>query len=72
MTGLLCCAMSCCAVLCWSTLPHCRHRPGTLQPQQEQELGLGHKEVTLVMTDVQASSKLWEWYDLSIADCVQC
>ena len=27
-----------------------------------QDLGLGKDEITLVMTDVQASSKLWEWY----------
>lgn len=40
---------------------YCRHIPGTLQLQQAQELGLGHKEATLVMTDVQSSSKLWEW-----------
>ena len=26
-----------------------------------QELGLVHREITLVTTDVQASSKLWEW-----------
>ncbi len=38
-----------------------RHAPGTLQTTLAEELGLVHKEVTLVMTDVQASSKLWEW-----------
>ncbi len=38
-----------------------RHAPGTLQARLAEELGLVHKEVTLVMTDVQASSKLWEW-----------
>ncbi|KAL3134262.1 hypothetical protein ABBQ38_006526 [Trebouxia sp. C0009 RCD-2024] len=35
--------------------------PGTISAKLTQELGLVHKEVTLVMTDVQASSKLWEW-----------
>ncbi len=39
----------------------CRHAPGTLQARLAEELGLVHKEVTLVMSDVQASSKLWEW-----------
>jgi class 3 adenylate cyclase len=39
----------------------CRHAPGTLQARLAEELGLVHKEITLVMTDVQASSKLWEW-----------
>ena len=38
-----------------------RHAPGTLQATLAEELGLVHKEVTLVMSDVQASSKLWEW-----------
>jgi len=38
-----------------------RHAPGTLQASLAEELGLVHKEITLVMTDVQASSKLWEW-----------
>lgn len=38
-----------------------RHAPGTLQAGLAEELGLVHKEITLVMSDVQASSKLWEW-----------
>ncbi len=38
-----------------------RHAPGTLEARLAEELGLVHKEVTLIMTDVQASSKLWEW-----------
>lgn len=39
----------------------CRNTPGTISAQLAQDLGLMHKEITLVMTDVQASSKLWEW-----------
>ena len=39
----------------------CRNVPGTISAGLAQDLGLVHKEVTLVMTDVQASSKLWEW-----------
>ena len=41
----------------------CRRRnpPGTLKASLAEEMGLVHKEVTLVMSDVQASSKLWEW-----------
>ena len=39
----------------------CSNVPGTLPAGLAQELGLVHQEITLVMTDVQASSKLWEW-----------
>ena len=39
----------------------CRNPPGKLPPNVAQDLGLGRDEITLVMTDVQASSKLWEW-----------
>lgn len=46
-----------------------RHAPGTLQATLAEELGLVHKEVTLVMTDVQASSKLWEW-SVSFSCCM--
>lgn len=48
----------------------CRHKPGTLRADQAQDLGLIHKEVTLVLTDVQASSSLWEWWASST--CFLC
>ena len=39
----------------------CRSCPGVVSAGLCQELGLVHREITLVTTDVQASSKLWEW-----------
>ena len=39
----------------------CRNPPGRLPNNVLQDLGLKKNEITLVMTDVQASSKLWEW-----------
>ena len=42
-------------------LAACRNPPGRLSPTLAQDLGLNHNEITLVMTDVQASSKIWEW-----------
>ena len=31
-----------------------------------EQLGLVSKEVSIVMTDVQGSSRLWEWYATSV------
>ena len=58
----LCCLPPCTLQL--QLLMRCcahRHAPGTLQPDLAEDMGLSPKEITLVMTDVQASSKLWEW-----------
>ncbi|DBA84440.1 TPA: hypothetical protein ACH3X1_006072 [Trebouxia sp. C0004] len=38
-----------------------RNPPGRLPASVVQDLGLSKDEITLVMTDVQASSRLWEW-----------
>lgn len=38
-----------------------RSPPGTLKEGLSEQLGLVPKEVTIVMTDVQGSSRLWEW-----------
>ncbi|KAA6421082.1 MAG: serine threonine kinase [Trebouxia sp. A1-2] len=38
-----------------------RNAPGRLPASVVQDLGLIKDEITLVMTDVQASSRLWEW-----------
>ncbi|KAK9815654.1 hypothetical protein WJX72_007454 [[Myrmecia] bisecta] len=37
------------------------HAPGTLKETAAKKLGLVHKEITLVMTDVEGSTELWEW-----------
>lgn len=39
----------------------CRSPPGTLKEGLAEQLGLTPKEVTIVVTDVQGSSRLWEW-----------
>ena len=39
----------------------CRTPPGTVKEGLAEQLGLIAKEVTIVMTDVQGSSRLWEW-----------
>ena len=39
----------------------CREPPGTLKEGLAEQLGLIAKEVSIVMTDVQGSSRLWEW-----------
>ncbi|KAK9822556.1 hypothetical protein WJX74_004389 [Apatococcus lobatus] len=38
-----------------------RHPPGTLAKGVGKSVGLVFQEVTLVMTDVQGSTELWEW-----------
>ncbi|DBA91536.1 TPA: hypothetical protein ACH3X1_003159 [Trebouxia sp. C0004] len=38
-----------------------RQPPGTLKEGLAEQLGLVSKEVSIVMTDVQGSSRLWEW-----------
>lgn len=38
-----------------------RAPPGTLKEGLVEQLGLVPKEVSIVMTDVQGSSRLWEW-----------
>lgn len=39
----------------------CRSPPGTVKEGLAEQLGLVAKEVSIVMTDVQGSSRLWEW-----------
>ena len=43
-----------------------RQPPGTLKEGLAEQLGLVSKEVSIVMTDVQGSSRLWEWYALAL------
>ena len=39
----------------------CRHAPGTLMERQGKGMDLFRAGISIVMTDVEASTSLWEW-----------
>lgn len=39
----------------------CRHAPGTLMERQGKGMDLFHAGMSIVMTDVEGSTSLWEW-----------
>ena len=39
----------------------CRHPPGTLMEKHGKGMDLFHSSMSIVMTDVEGSTALWEW-----------
>ena len=43
----------------------CRIAPGLIDEKLCSKYNLIYQEVTIVMTDVQGSTELWDWYERS-------
>ena len=64
-----CCSPCLGESLCFQIVhPHknkilCRTAPGIINEKLCAKYDLIHREVTLVMTDIQGSTELWDWYE---------